>query len=117
MIENPVGYLQVVYTAFIKLDVVHFPLIFDHVLLDNQVKKDSKHVYGNFLKDCQMQAYYDLSYVQYMEQLIDDLIMIQDDLDLTKKNEIHLMYGKNSHTSDKSLVTDRPSFCPVANCY
>ena len=85
---------------------MHFRLVFDHVLLDNQVKKDSKRVYDNFLKDCQMQAYYDLSYVQYIEQLIDDLIIIQDNLGLTYKDESHSMYGKNPHASDKSLVTD-----------
>ena len=30
-IENPVGYLQVVHTVFLRLDVVHYPVIFDHV--------------------------------------------------------------------------------------
>ena len=38
--------------------------------------------------------------------MIDDLIIIQDDLGLTNKNESHSMYGKNLHASDKSLVTE-----------
>ena len=46
---------------FIKLNVVRYPMVLDHVLLDNQVRNDSKHIYDNFLKDCQMQAYYNLS--------------------------------------------------------
>ena len=41
-----------------------------------------------------------------MERLIDDLIIIQDDLGSTDKNEIHSMYGKNTHESDENLVTE-----------
>ena len=76
------------------------------MLLDSQVQKDSKQVYNNYLKDCQMQAYYNLSYVQYMEQLIDTLITVQDDVKVINKHESHVKHEVNSNASDQSLVNE-----------
>ena len=105
-LENPSGYLQVVYTTFIELSVVNIPMVLDHMLLDSQVQKNSKQVYNNYLKDCQMRAYYNLSYVQYMEQLIDTLITVQNDERVTNKHESQIMHEVNSNSSDDNLANE-----------
>ena len=104
-IENPSGYLQVVYTTFIEVDVVNIPMVCDHMLLDSQDQKYSKQVYNNYLKDCQMQAYYKLSYVQYMEQVIDMLITVQNDETVINKHESQSLQEVNLNVSGHSLAS------------
>ena len=56
--ETPVDYVQVVHSSFIKLNVVHHPMVFDYLLLDDPVQNDSKHVHDNFHKDCKLMMVY-----------------------------------------------------------
>ena len=41
-----------------------------------------------------------------MEQLIDELIVMQDNLDITSINKMHMVHGKNSYMSDENLGSE-----------
>ena len=76
--EPPNGHLQIVNSVMWPLRKCHNGMVFSHNIYSKESKYDAKRAYDNYIKDCWTQQYCELSYGEYIENIIDKLIDDQD---------------------------------------
>ena len=118
--EPPIGYLEIVYSCVIPLHASDIPVIFDYEIHSEDVLQGARVTYDDFMKECNFQHYYGLSYTEYLQNVIDELIIIQEKVMDTAPREVlqdngylppdgklHIVNGlaENQHADDVVLST------------
>ena len=122
--EPPIGYLEIVYSCVIPLHASDVPVIFDYEIHSEDVLQELRVTYDDFMKECHFQHYYGLSYTEYLQNVIDELIIIQEKVVDTAPREVlrdngylppdgklHIVNGlaENQHADD--VVPSTSAIC------
>ena len=86
--EPPIEFLEIVYSYVIPLHDSDVPVIFDYEIHSEDVLQGSRVTYDYFMKECHFQHYYGLSYTEYLQNVIEELIIIQEKVMDTAPREV-----------------------------
>ena len=101
-IEPPTGCLQILHSCIVPLCDSHVAVIFNFEVHTKAILQESKVAYDDFRKECYSQQHYGLSYTEFLQNMIDELIVVQEKLmdtviRLVMQSNHHIPSGEKLH--------------------